>query len=130
MSAIPGPPDVDRTPIPGLIKGPAIFFAQFAGDDAPFNSLENIVKGAAGRGWKGDRIPTFEARLFHLDKAAESDTCCDETRGIYADAGVAITDLSTHLQGPLVAVHPADDEAVDANAPNPRGAPGLGSRSA
>ncbi|CUH77520.1 sugar phosphate isomerase/epimerase family protein [Tropicibacter naphthalenivorans] len=101
----------------GLIKGPALFLAQFAGDDAPFNSLENITKWAAGLGYKGVQIPTFDARLFDLDKAADSQTYCDEIKGICADAGVEITELSTHLQGQLVAVNPAYDLAFDAFAP-------------
>ncbi len=103
--------------MPGMIKGPALFLAQFAGDDAPFNSLENITKWAAGLGYKGVQIPTFDARLFDLDKAADSDTYCDEIKGICADAGVQITELSTHLQGQLVAVNPAYDAAFDAFAP-------------
>ncbi|TNF18830.1 MAG: sugar phosphate isomerase/epimerase [Rhodobacteraceae bacterium] len=103
--------------MPGLIKGPAIFLAQFAGDDAPFNSLTSMAEWAAGLGYKGVQIPSFDARLFDLDKAAESDTYCDEVKGICADAGVEITELSTHLQGQLVAVHPAYDAAFDAFAP-------------
>lgn len=99
------------------MKGPALFLAQFAGNEAPFNSLENITKWAAGLGYKGVQIPTFDARLFDLDKAAESDTYVDEIKGICADAGVEITELSTHLQGQLVAVNPAYDEAFDAFAP-------------
>jgi sugar phosphate isomerase/epimerase len=99
------------------IKGPGIFLAQFAGDAAPFNSLENITKWAAGLGYKGVQIPTFDARLFDLEKAATSDTYCDEVRGICADAGVEITELSTHLQGQLVAANPAYNEAFDAFAP-------------
>ena len=35
------------------IKGPAIFLAQFAGDTAPFNSLDSIAAWAAGLGYKG-----------------------------------------------------------------------------
>ncbi len=100
-----------------LIKGPALFLAQFAGDEAPFNSLENIVNWAAGLGYKGVQIPTFDARLFDLDKAAESEGYCQDVRGICAEAGVEITELSTHLQGQLVAVHPAYDLAFDAFAP-------------
>jgi sugar phosphate isomerase/epimerase len=99
------------------IKGPGIFLAQFAGDAAPFDSLENIIKWAAGLGYKGVQIPTFDGRLFDLEKAATSDTYCDEVRGICADAGVEITELSTHLQGQLVAVNPAYNEAFDAFAP-------------
>ena len=103
--------------MPTQIKGPAIFLAQFAGDDAPYNSLADITKWAAGLGYKGVQIPTFDSRLFDLEKAATSDTYCDEVKGICADAGVAITELSTHLQGQLVAVNPAYNEAFDAFAP-------------
>ena len=99
------------------IKGPGIFLAQFGGDDAPFNSLQDITKWAAGLGYKGVQIPTFDGRLFDLNLAAESDTYCDEIAGICADAGVEITELSTHLQGQLVAVNPAYNEAFDAFAP-------------
>ena len=100
------------------IKGPGLFLAQFAGDEAPFNSLENITKWAAGLGYKGVQIPTFDGRLFDLERAAESAAYCDEVKGICADAGVEITELSTHLQGQLVAVNPAYDIAFDAFAPD------------
>lgn len=103
--------------MPRQIKGPALFLAQFAGDEAPFNDLGAICRWAAGLGYKGVQIPTFDGRLFDLDRAAESATYCDEVRGICADAGVAITELSTHLQGQLVAVNPAYDLAFDAFAP-------------
>ncbi|UWR62915.1 sugar phosphate isomerase/epimerase family protein [Phaeobacter inhibens] len=99
------------------IKGPALFLAQFAGDEAPFNSLDTITKWAAGLGYRGVQIPTFDSRLFDLERAAESQTYCDEVKGICADAGVEITELSTHLQGQLVAVNPAYDLALDAFAP-------------
>lgn len=99
------------------IKGPAIFLAQFAGDAAPFNNLPNITKWAADLGYKGVQIPTFVGSLFDLDKAAESKGYCDEVKGICADSGVEITELSTHLQGQLVAVHPAYDSQFDAFAP-------------
>jgi len=99
------------------IKGPAIFLAQFAGDGAPFNSLPAIAKWAASLGYKGIQIPTWDGRLFDLQKAATSKSYCDEVKGIAKDAGVEITELSTHLQGQLVAVHPAYDSAFDAFAP-------------
>ena len=99
------------------IKGPAIFLAQFAGDTAPFDTLPNIVKWAAGLGYKGVQLPTFIPAIFDLDKAADSQTYCDEVKGICADAGVEITELSTHLQGQLVAVHPAYDSQFDTFAP-------------
>lgn len=99
------------------MKGPAIFLAQFAGDEAPFDSLPNIIKWAAGLVYKGVQIPTLIPSLFDLDKAAESQVYCDEVKGICADAGVEITELSTHLQGQLVAVHPTYDFQFDAFAP-------------
>jgi len=99
------------------IKGPAIFLAQFMGDEAPFNSLESICKWAADLGYKGVQIPTWESRLIDLDTAATSKTYCDELKGKIADYGLEITELSTHLQGQLVAVHPAYDAQFDAFAP-------------
>ncbi len=99
------------------IKGPAIFLAQFAGDEAPFNSLESITAWAASLGYKGVQIPTFDDRLFNLERAAESKDYCDEVAGMCDAAGVTITELSTHLQGQLVAVHPAYDSQFDAFAP-------------
>ncbi|MDO8353892.1 MAG: sugar phosphate isomerase/epimerase, partial [Aestuariivirga sp.] len=99
------------------IKGPAIFLAQFAGDAAPYNSFDSITKWAASLGYKGVQIPTWDGRLFDLKKAAESKTYCDEVKGIAKANGVEITELSTHLQGQLVAVNPAYDEAFDAFAP-------------
>ncbi|MEO9613201.1 MAG: sugar phosphate isomerase/epimerase [Nitratireductor sp.] len=103
--------------MPTTMKGPAIFLAQFAGDDAPFNSLPAIAKWAAGLGYKGVQIPTWDGRLFDLEKAASSKDYCDEVKGVCAEAGVEVTELSTHLQGQLVAVHPAYDSAFDAFAP-------------
>lgn len=99
------------------IKGPGIFLAQFMGDTAPFNSLESICKWAASLGFKGVQIPTWDARCIDLKKAAESKTYADELKGIVAAAGLEITELSTHLQGQLVAVHPAYDVMFDGFAP-------------
>ena len=99
------------------IKGPGIFLAQFASDVAPFNSLESICKWASGLGFKGVQIPTWDARLIDLQKAAESKTYADEIKGIVNAAGMEITELSTHLQGQLVAVHPAFDAQFDGFAP-------------
>ena len=99
------------------VKGPAIFLAQFAGDVAPFNSWDSICKWAGSLGYKGVQIPSWDGRLFDLGKAAESQTYCDEIAGVAASHGLAVTELSTHLQGQLVAVNPAYDEAFDAFAP-------------
>ena len=106
------------------MQGPGLFLAQFAGDEAPFDSLDEIGRWAASLGYKGVQIPSWDARLFDLAKAAESDAYCDEVKGTLARHGLAITELSTHLQGQLVAVHPAFDEAFDGfAAPAVRGNP-------
>lgn len=99
------------------IKGPAIFLAQFAADTAPFDSLGSIARWAAGLGFKGVQIPSWDRRLFDLEKAATSRTYCDEVTGVLAEAGVALTELSSHLQGQLVAAHPAYDALFDGFAP-------------
>ena len=99
------------------MQGPAIFLAQFMGDNAPFNSLESICRWAASHGYKGVQIPTWDARLIDLEKAAASKDYCDDLRGRVEACGVQITELSTHLQGQLVAVNPAYDLMFDAFAP-------------
>jgi sugar phosphate isomerase/epimerase len=91
------------------IKGPGIFLAQFAGDTAPFNTLGGMADWAAGLGFTGIQIPTWDRRLFDLQLAGESQGYCDEVLGIAANAGISVTELSTHLQGQLVATHPAFD---------------------
>lgn len=106
------------------LKGPAIFLAQFAGDEAPFDSLDAIAGWVARLGYKGVQIPSWDARLFDLATAAGSRDYCDDVLGILARHGIALTELSTHLQGQLVAVHPAYDAQFDAfAAPEVRGDP-------
>lgn len=100
------------------IKGPAIFLAQFMGEEAPFNSLDSISSWVAEKGYKGIQIPSWDSRCIDLQKAAESKTYCDELKGKLADKGLQITELSTHLQGQLVAVNPAYDESFDGFAPD------------
>src|SRR5882724_4229193 len=99
------------------VKGPAIFLAQFMGDKAPFNSLPNICKWVKSLGFVGVQIPTWDARCIDLQKAAESKTYADELKGTINECGLEITELCTHLQGQLVAVHPAYDSLFDAFAP-------------
>ena len=99
------------------IKGPAIFLAQFAGDEAPYNTLDGLAGWAAGHGYVGIQIPSWDARLFDLKLAAESKSYCDEVLGTAARHGLAVTELATHLQGQLVASHPAFDTLLDAFAP-------------
>jgi sugar phosphate isomerase/epimerase len=100
------------------IKGPAIFLAQFLDNAEPFNSLDSITSWVADLGYKGVQIPTWDARAIDLQLAAESKTYCDELKGKLADKGIQITELSTHLQGQLVAVNPAYDVMFDGFAPD------------
>ena len=100
------------------IQGPAIFLAQFMGDEAPFNSLDSITTWVASLGYKGVQIPSWDSRCIDLQKAAESKTYCDEIVGMLAAKGLQITELSTHLQGQLVAVNPAYDLGFDGFAPD------------
>lgn len=107
------------------IKGPGLFLAQFAGDAAPYDSWDGITKWAASLGYVGVQVPSNDARLFDLDLAVTSQDWRDEFLGIAAQNGVAVTELSSHIQGQLVAVNPVYDEAFDAFAPahlrgNPR----------
>ncbi len=99
------------------IKGPAIFLAQFMGDEAPFNDFKSICKWAADLGYIGVQVPSWDGRCMDLQKAAESKDYAQELQGIAREQGVEITELSTHLQGQLVAVHPAYDTMFDAFAP-------------
>ena len=99
------------------LKGPGIFLAQFMGDNPPFNTLKDICNWAKSLGFAGVQIPTWDARCIDLQKAAESKTYADELKGIVNEAGLQITELSTHLQGQLVAVHPAYDAQFDGFAP-------------
>jgi len=111
------------------LKGPGIFLAQFAGDKAPFNSLPTIAAWAASLGYKGIQIPTTDDRLLDLARAAQSQGYCDDVRGMLAEHGLQVTELSTHLQGQLVAVHPAYDPYFDGFAPEAvRGKPAERSR--
>src|SRR5687767_3305735 len=99
------------------IKGPAIFLAQFMGNDAPFDHIKSIAKWAASLGYVGIQIPTWDSRCIDLEKAAESKDYCDDWKGAIEANGLQVTELSTHLQGQLVAVHPAYDDLFDGFAP-------------
>ncbi|CAA0087096.1 Inosose dehydratase [Starkeya nomas] len=99
------------------IKGPGLFLAQFIGADAPFDSWKAITRWASGCGYVGVQVPTNDARILDLDAAAGSRDWCAQWAGEGSDNGVVVTELSTHLQGQLVAVHPAYDAMFDAFAP-------------
>jgi sugar phosphate isomerase/epimerase len=99
------------------IRGPGLFLAQFLEDRPPFDSLRGLASWAAGIGYAGIQIPTSKPHLFDLALAADSQMYCDEIAGVCREAGVSITELSTHLQGQLIAVHPAYDDLFDGFAP-------------
>jgi len=99
------------------IKGPGVFLAQFLNDTPPFHDLRAICLWAEALGFKGVQIPTSDTRCIDLKKAAESKNYADEIKGIVNECGLEITELSTHLQGQLVAVHPAYDKLFDGFAP-------------
>lgn len=99
------------------IKGPGIFLAQFLSDERPFNSLDSICKWVADLGYKGIQIPTWDKRVFDIEKAGTSLQYCQEIQGIVHAYGLEITELSTHLQGQLIAVHPAYAAMFDGFAP-------------
>ena len=100
------------------IKGPAIFLAQFLDDEKPYNNLKDICEWVASMGYKAVQIPSWDSRVIDITKAGESKDYCDEIKGIVNEAGLEISELSTHLQGQLVAVHPAYDTMFDAFAPD------------
>ncbi|MBX2848151.1 MAG: sugar phosphate isomerase/epimerase [Acidiferrobacterales bacterium] len=99
------------------IKGPAIFLAQFVGEEEPFNTLPGLCSWVAQMGYKAIQIPTWETGLIDLEQAAKSQDYCDELLGTVSEYGLTISELSTHLQGQLVAVHPAYDVMFDGFAP-------------
>lgn len=99
------------------MKGPALFLAQFMSDQIPLNSLKTACEQLADWGYKGVQIPSWDKRCIDLELCAESKNYADEIKGIVTEAGLEITELSTHLQGQLVAVHPAYDSMFDSFAP-------------
>ena len=99
------------------IKGPAIFLAQFMDDAPPFNDIISICKWVSKLGYKGVQIPTWDSRCINLEKVAKSKDYADEYKEKINSCGVEITELSTHLQGQLVAVNPTYDKMFDGFAP-------------
>lgn len=99
------------------MKGPGIFLAQFVSDESPYNNLSSIACWAADLGYKSVQIPTWESSLIDLQMAAESQTYCDDLKGCLAEQGLEVSELSTHLQGQLIAVNPAYDDLFDGFAP-------------
>ncbi|MFJ7141138.1 sugar phosphate isomerase/epimerase family protein [Pseudomonas protegens] len=99
------------------LKGPSLHLAQFSADTAPFNSLPGIAQWAADLGFKALQIPAWDARLFDVATAADSQDYCDDLKGQLAQKGLVISELTSHIFGQLVAVHPAYDAMCDNFAP-------------
>ncbi|AZL74448.1 sugar phosphate isomerase/epimerase family protein [Pseudomonas oryziphila] len=99
------------------LKGPSLHLAQFSSDNPPFDSLDSIAGWAAQLGFKALQVPAWDARLFDVALAAQSTGYCDEIKGQLAGHGLQISELTTHMFGQLVAVHPAYDPLCDAFAP-------------
>lgn len=99
------------------IRGPAVFLAQFIAPEPPYDRLDTLARWAAEKGFVGVQVPIFNPAIFDVAKAAESDAYCDEVKGRLADHGLMITEISSHRQGHLVAVHPAYDRTLDVFAP-------------
>ena len=95
------------------IQGPGVFLAQFANDEAPFNTIDGLAGWAAGKGFKGVQIPTWDKRVIDLEQAAASQAYCDDYKGKLAEHGLVVTELASHLQGQLVALHPAFNLPAD-----------------
>ena len=89
------------------MKGPGIFLAQFLRDTPPYNTLDGIAAWVAGLGYKGVQIPTWDSRVFDLDKAAESRAWCDDYRAKLAKHGLEVIEAAGYLQGQCLAFHPA-----------------------
>lgn len=99
------------------MKGPGVYLAQFAADQAPYNSLPSLAGWVADKGFAGVQIPTWDTRLIDMKQAAESKAYCDDLKGTLAERGVELPELGSHITGQLVAVHPAHDKIMDSFAP-------------
>ncbi len=90
-----------------MIKGPGIFLAQFLRDDPPCDNLQNIGAWVKGLGYAGVQIPSWDGRVIDLDQAATSKAYCDDLVGGLGEIGLEVTEVTGHLQGQVLAMHPA-----------------------
>lgn len=113
------------------IKGPALFLAQFAGDDPAFDSWPSICRWAADCGYAGVQVPSWDARLFDLARAAESQDYCDAFAGIAREAGLSppISRASSSPYTPPMTRLSTGSRRQRCAATPPRGSPGPWSRS-
>jgi sugar phosphate isomerase/epimerase len=109
--------DAKQSDSPARLQGPGLFLAQFVAEQPPFNTLQGLGKWAAGMGFAAVQLPTSTPGIFDLERAAQSRTYADEVTGSLSECGLVVSELSTHLQGQLVAVHPAYDALFAGFAP-------------
>ncbi len=96
------------------IQGPGLFLAQFLSDDAPYNRLPAICRWAASLGYRGVQIPSWDARVFDLEQASQSQDYCDEQKGVVAEHGLEVIEVASYLQGQVMAMHPAYEQLFKA----------------
>ncbi|HYW36367.1 MAG TPA: sugar phosphate isomerase/epimerase family protein, partial [Balneolaceae bacterium] len=65
----------------------------------------------------GVQLPVWDPRCIDIQKAAKSQTYADEIKGTIQESGLELTELSSHIIGQLVAVHPSFNELFDSFAP-------------
>lgn len=99
------------------IKGPSLHLAQFSDDVFPFNSLAAVAAWAQENGFRALQIPAWDRRFIDINLAAESQTYCDEIHQLLAQHQLQISELTSHIFGQLMAVHPAYDALCDSFAP-------------
>jgi sugar phosphate isomerase/epimerase len=68
----------------------------------------------ANLGYKGVQIPTWDQRVINLDKAAQSKSYCEDLQASLEKSGLKVTELAAHLQGQVLAIHPAYEMAFGA----------------
>ena len=96
------------------MKGPGILLAQFIRDEEPYNSIQNMGRWVAGLGYRGVQIPTWDARVIDIDRAAESKMYCDDYKGQLKEIGLEPSELGGYLAGQVLAVHPAYEVMFEA----------------
>jgi hypothetical protein len=77
------------------MKGPGVFLVQFAGDAAPFSTIDGLARWSAAKGFKGVQNPTWDTRVIDLKTAVESQAYCDDFMGCLSKHGLALTELAT-----------------------------------
>jgi len=99
------------------VRGSGVLLSQYAGDEPPFDTLPTISRWAHQCGFAAVQLPAHGGRFIDITKAAKSSSYCEEVKGQAAEAGLVLSDMVSHIQGQLCAVHPAYDALMDRLAP-------------